>query len=216
MYKTLVLCDDPYHPAATARAGLAPLAGGAFAFDFCEDGARWAAGQLSGCALVILARSNHASAANPVPWVTAALAEELAAFVRAGGGLLAVHSGTAGYGEVPALRALLGGVFDHHPPQCPVTVAARPGFPLSPAVTQFTCLDEHYHMLLDDPQARVFMTTASAHGEQPGGWTRAEGQGRVCVLTPGHNLAVWLEPALQTLLRAALLWCAQADSFLPA
>ena len=36
-------------------------------------------------------------------------------YVEAGGGLLAVHSGTAEYQETPTLRRLLGGVFTHHP-----------------------------------------------------------------------------------------------------
>ena len=35
-----------------------------------------------------------------------------------------------------------------------------------------------------------------------------EGQGRVGVLTPGHNVEVWVHPAFQTLLRNTLHWCA--------
>jgi type 1 glutamine amidotransferase len=53
----------------------------------------------------------------------------------------------------------------------------------------------------------VFMTTSSEHGTQPAGWTRTEGEGRVCVLSPGHNAEVWLHPSFQALLRSALLWC---------
>ncbi len=49
-------------------------------------------------------------------------------------------------------------------------------------------------MAMDDPQADVFVTTVSEHGEQPGAWRRVEGSGRVAVLTPGHNLEVWLHP----------------------
>jgi type 1 glutamine amidotransferase len=56
----------------------------------------------------------------------------------------------------------------------------------------------------------VFLTTVSEHGTQPGGWTRLEGQGRVCVLAPGHNLEVWLAPAYQTLIANALRWCGGA------
>ena len=67
---------------------------------------------------------------------------------------------------------------------------------------------KEYFMALDDPQADLLMTTTSEHGTQPGGWTRSEGQGRVCVLTPGHNIAVWLHPSFQALLRNALRWCA--------
>jgi type 1 glutamine amidotransferase len=104
----------------------------------------------------------------------------------------------------------LGGVFLHHPEQCPVTVSPRAGHPLAAGTAPFTLKDEHYFMALDDPQAEVFVTATSEHGEQPGGWTRMEGRGRVAVLTPGHNLRVWLHPAFQALLLNSLRWCARS------
>jgi type 1 glutamine amidotransferase len=131
-------------------------------------------------------------------------------YVRAGRGLLVVHSGTAGYRDTDVLRPLMGGVFLEHPKQCPVTVEPEPGHPLTEGAETFTVQDEHYMMALDDEQADVFLTTGSEHGTQPGGWIRSEGVGRVCVLTPGHNLEVWLHPSYQTLLENALRWCRQA------
>ena len=62
-------------------------------------------------------------------------------------------------------------------------------------------------MTLDDPQAEVFMMTRSEHGEQPGGWRRTEGTGRVAVLTPGHNVEVWLHLSFQALLLNTIRWC---------
>jgi type 1 glutamine amidotransferase len=73
----------------------------------------------------------------------------------------------------------------------------------------FTLKDEHYFMALDDPQADVFVTTTSVHGEQPAAWRRTEGNGRVAVLTPGHNLEVWLHPSFQALVMNCLRWCAK-------
>jgi len=55
----------------------------------------------------------------------------------------------------------------------------------------------------------VFLHTRSRHGVQPAGWTRAEGLGRVGVLTPGHNLEVWLHPGFQKLLQNGLNWVAK-------
>jgi uncharacterized protein len=127
--------------------------------------------------------------------------------VRNGNGLLAIHSGTTGYEQKPVLRSLLGGVFAHHHEQCPVTVSPRPGHPLSVGSDPFTLTDEHYFMAMDDPDSEVFVTTTSEHGEQPGAWKRVEGSGRVIVLTPGHNLDVWLHPSFQALLRNCLRWC---------
>jgi len=109
------------------------------------------------------------------------------------------------------MRGILGGAFIGHPKQCPVTVAPKDGHPLTAGVTAFTLTDEHYQMVLDDQEADLFLTSTSEHGTQPAGWTRFEGKGRVCVLTPGHNLEVWLDPSFQTLLDNCLHWCAQAE-----
>jgi type 1 glutamine amidotransferase len=62
-------------------------------------------------------------------------------------------------------------------------------------------------MALDDMQADVFLAATSEHGTQPAGWTRCEGAGRVAVLTPGHNVEVWLHPDYQALIGNALRWC---------
>jgi type 1 glutamine amidotransferase len=128
-------------------------------------------------------------------------------YVHEGNGLLAIHSGTAEYDKTPVLRSLLGGVFSHHPEQCPVTVMPHVGHPLSHGIPPFWRKDEHYFMSMDDPQVDIFMTTKSEHGYQPGGWRRVEGAGRVAVLTPGHNLEVWLHPSFQSLILNSLSWC---------
>ena len=47
--------------------------------------------------------------------------------------------------------------------------------------------------------------------DRPGGWTREEGTGRVCVLTPGHNVEVWLHPIYQALLGNTLRWCGAGE-----
>jgi type 1 glutamine amidotransferase len=85
-------------------------------------------------------------------------------------------------------------------------VTPRPGHPLTAGCAAFTLKDEHYFMALDDAQAPAFLTSASEHGEQPAGWTRAEGRGRVGVLTPGHNVEVWLHPSYQAILGNMMRW----------
>ena len=204
----LVLCDDRSHPAGVPRGGLEALGDPSFHYDFVESAAGWSAARMGAYQLVVLTKSNNVSATDETPWVTEEVQRAFVDHVRKGGGLLAVHSGLAGYRETPLLRGLLGGVFTHHPPQCAVTIEPREGHPLAAGVVPFTVVDEHYFMELDDPQADLLMTTTSEHGAQPGGWTRSEGQGRVCVLTPGHNIPVWLHPSFQALLRNALRWCA--------
>jgi uncharacterized protein len=205
--RTLVLCDDYYHPARTPRAGLEPLEQAGFAFDWVENAGEWSAERMTEYPLVVLTKANNMSAADKTPWADAAVEAAFLEYVRGGKGLLVIHSGSAGYRDLPGLRGMVGGAFAMHPPQCPVTVLPRAGHPLTDGSAPFTLVDEHYHMDLDDPRADVFLTTTSEHGDQPGGWTRAEGAGRVCVLTPGHNLEVWLHPSYQILIRNGLRWC---------
>lgn len=95
--------------------------------------------------------------------------------------LLVIHSGTSGYGT--------GG-----------------RTPICAGVEAFTEVDEHYFLHFDDPAAEVFLHSRSEHGVQPAGWMRRIGRGRVCVVTPGHNRAVWLQPGFQRLLKNALAW----------
>jgi len=205
--QTLVLCGDYWHPARVPREGLSVLKDQSFAFDWIEDARDWTAERMEAYPLVILTKSNHISSADQSGWMTDEVQTAFADYVRKGNGLLAIHSGTAGYQEMTVLRSLLGGVFTHHPEQCAVTVEPRTSHPLTTGIPPFTVKDEHYFMAMYDPQADVFMTTRSEHGEQPAGWRRTEGAGRVAVLTPGHNLEVWLHPSYQALVLNALRWC---------
>jgi type 1 glutamine amidotransferase len=208
--RVLVLCDDYWHPARTPRAGLGALSAAGFEFDWIEHAGAWSAERMNSYPLVILTKSNNISSGDQTPWVSEDVASAFLHYVRSGNGLLVIHSGAAGYDDQPVLRGVTGGAFASHPPQCPVTVTPHAGHLLSAGSAPFTLLDEHYMMYLDDPQAEVFVTTTSEHGRQPGGWTRREGAGRVCVLTPGHNLDVWLHPSYQALMRNALRWCSQS------
>ncbi len=205
--KVLVLCDDYWHPARVPREGLRTLTGGEFTFDFIENANDWSAETMMKYPLVILTKSNNVSATDKTPWMTNAVQATFADYVRKGNGLLAIHSGTAEYDQAPVLRGLLGGVFSHHPEQCQVTVMSHVGHPLSNGIPPFWPKDEHYLMTMDDPQVDIFVTTKSEYGYQPGAWRRIEDTGHVAVLTPGHNLEVWLHPSFQTLILNSLRWC---------
>ncbi|MBI5301079.1 MAG: ThuA domain-containing protein [Chloroflexi bacterium] len=205
--RVLVLCDDHWHPAPTARAGLAKLSNTGWEFDWIENAGDWSAERMAEFPLVLLSKSNDVSSTDWRPWVTPQVEQTFRDYVRRGKGLLVIHSGTAGYRETPILRALIGGVFVQHPPPCSVTLEFHDGHPLANARASFTITDEHYFMDCDQTQVGLFMTATSEHGTQPAGWTRHEGDGRVCVLTPGHSVSVWLHPAFQTVMRHALQWC---------
>ncbi len=203
----LVLCDDYWHPARIIRSGLAPLEQTDITFEWIENAADWSEERMIPFPLVILAKSNNMSSTDQSEWVTDETEAAFLRYLQNGGGLLVIHSGSAGYEKRPVFRRMIGGAFRNHPEQCLVTVDARAGHFLDDGYPPFTSLDEHYVMDLDDMQADVFLTTRSQHGEQPGGWIRRENAGRVCVLTPGHNLEVWLHPTYQKLIHNALRWC---------
>lgn len=205
--RVLVLCDDKWHPAHVVAAGVEALGTADFQFDVIENAREWSAERMGQYPLTLLAKANHISAVENVPWITPDVEAAFAAYVRGGGGLLVVHSGTI-VRESPQLQRLIGGTFTQHPPQCEVTVTPQGYHPITVNVEPFTVKDEHYFMETDDLQAHHFLTTTSEHGAQSGGWWREEGSGRVCVLTPGHNVEVWLHEEFQTLLRNALRWCA--------
>jgi uncharacterized protein len=205
----LVLCGDVWHPSEVAHEGLSALAGRGFTFDWIEDARAWTPEAMNTYPLVILTKSDNVSVSDKTNWMIDIVQAAFLAYVQQGGSLLAIHSGTAEYEQKPVIRGLLGGVFLHHPEQCPVTVTPVVDHPLCRGAGPFTLMDEHYFMALDDSQADVFLTTRSINGEQPGGWRREVGMGRVAVLTPGHNLEVWLHPFYQALLANSLRWCAR-------
>lgn len=207
--KALVLCGDAWHPAQIARTGLEALTGADFTFDWIENARDWSAERMMSYRLVILTKSNNISSTDQNEWMTDTVQEAFLTHVRNGNGLLAIHSGTAEYQQKPVLRSVLGGVFTHHPEQVPVTMTPHAGHPLAAGADPFTVRDEHYFMAIDDPTVDIFMTTTSEHGQQPGAWRRMEGDGRIAVLTPGHNQEVWLHPSYQALLLNCLRWCSE-------
>jgi type 1 glutamine amidotransferase len=207
--RTLVLCDDTWHPAAVIRRGLAPLSDAGFDFEFLEDGSKWSAEMMEHFPLVVLAKANITSSTMERPWLTVQSQEKFPDFVQRGNGLVVVHGGTCRYENIPLTCDLIGGRFLHHPEQCAVTVSPTVDHALVNGVSPFTVHDEHYFIAMSDPHAEVFLHSRSEHGEQSAGWARVHGEGRVCVLTPGHNQEVWLHPSFQTLLLNALKWAAK-------
>lgn len=206
--RVLVICGDRPHPPSTIRSGLSALGADEWQFEWIEDAREWSAERMAGFPVVVLTKANNISHTEHGPWITPDVEEAFLHFVRAGGGLLVIHSGSAGLRESPVLLKLVGGVFTHHPPQCDVTITPQGEHPITLNVEPFTMKDEHYHMETNDLEAYYFLTTTSEHGAQAGGWLREEGEGRVCVLSPAHNLETWLHPEFQTLLRNGLRWCA--------
>ena len=208
-FRVLVVCDDAWHPAESIRLALESLHQEDFDFEFSKGVSGWQLERLSRFSIVIFAKANITGPNNLKPWLTPGDQTAFFDYVRQGNGLIAIHAGTSRYDKLPLISALIGGAFEHHPDQCAVTIEPASPHPLAAGVAAFTVRDEQYVMTLDSADAKVFLHSRSEHGVQPAGWTRAEGNGRVCVLTPGHNREVWLHPDFQKLLSNALHWTAK-------
>ena len=208
--RILVLCDDSAHPAALTREGLGGLGDNGYEFEWVEDPNLWSAERMNEFPLTIFSKANNTSGSDPTPWADETIGQSFVKYVAQGNSVLFLHSGTALYGDAPSLCNLMGGIFVGHPPKSPVTVEMQKNHPLTVGSAPFTLKDEHYQMEMNDPNVDLFLYTTSEHGRQPAGWTRTEGKGRVCVLTPGHNLAIWHHPSYQAILRNSLNWCLNA------
>jgi len=201
--RALVFCNDPWHPASMIQRGLEPFSKNGIQFTFAADDAV-PPKDLSGFSFVVLARANLQASNQSKAWLSPASENILPDYVRSGGGLLVVHAGISRYEKLPQMNALIGGAFVRHPDPCAVTVEPKPGHSMTAKVSAFTVEDEHYFVSMNDAETEVFLHALSINGVQPAGWRRTEGRGRVCVLTPGHNLQVLLHPEFQKLLSNAV------------
>jgi type 1 glutamine amidotransferase len=173
-------------------------------FEFSDNGETLSEDRLGKFPIAILARANLLGESGP--WLTAESQAILPDYVRRGNGLMVVHGGLARYESLPAMNALIGGAFIRHPQPCEVTVEPAERSLITKGVTPFAAPDEHYFVETES-DVKIFLESRSSHGVQPAGWTRCEdGGGRVCVLTPGHTLEMWLRPEFQKILLNALRW----------
>ncbi|MDO5424088.1 MAG: ThuA domain-containing protein [Eubacteriales bacterium] len=217
MKKILVLCDDVWHPAEVVKRGMRPLAGQEYELDFVEDAKDILTPEmLEEYPLIICCKSNQLSAANVSPWfqegITEVMAEDLRTYVERGGAFLSAHAGNAFTGEKKEEKAyldLVGNRFVSHPPRCEVTLKKVKEHPILEGVAEtFSVRDEHYRIEMLAEDAEVFLHSVSeAGGVQAAGYTRNIGKGRLCVLTPGHILAVWQNPEFGKMFRNAIKWC---------
>ena len=213
--KLLVLCDDVWHPAEVIQKGMAYLEDDTYQFNFvCDAKDILTPEMIREYPVVINCKSNNINGANTEPWfeegVTEVMPRDFETYVREGGSFLAIHAANAYFeGHDDEYIALVGNHFVSHPPRCEVTVkVSDTNHPIADGVGEFTVRDEHYEIGGIAKDAKVFLHSVSDKGgTQVAGYTRTIGKGKVCVLTPGHILAVWQNPEFQKLVRNSIDWC---------
>jgi type 1 glutamine amidotransferase len=223
--KVLLICDDYWHPGQVPIDGTAPLSEQGFRFDIITDAGDFKTDMLSGYSVVLLSKCDEVSQKDKGSWKTKEVQQAFVDYVEAGGGLLAIHTATVAGENTAILDNLLGCKFAYHPHDCPVTVQPLKPHPVTKDVGSFCETDEHYRLEILASDADILIASYSpAQGEEskyeedpynntpawicPAGLARTQGKGRVCVLTPGHHLAVWRNPQYQKTIANALHWCA--------
>ena len=207
--KILAICEDGendvYSHGKVAREGLSFLSGEGeltYAATIPEDG-------LSGYDAVIIAGDKIAPNVNvgAANEIGSDIEARFAEYLNGGGGLVFLHAGVVICARSPFLKSVAGCVFLNHPEQCVVEYEITSPHAIAEGANGFAETDEQYFIDFFAADAQIFLEGRSKHGGQIAGYARThEGRGRVCVLTPGHNLAVFQNEQYQKIIRNAVLW----------
>jgi len=203
--KILVICDDIYHHEEVIKEGLAFLQKEyelTYSYDMTDE-------QLSEYNVVILAKDDIVSQSNKEKWLTEDIERQFEDYATNGGGIIFLHAGAVICMHSAILKNISGCAFDNHPEQCIVDFNIISPHPVTDGATDFDEKDEHYFIDFTATDAEIFMESRSQYGVQPAGYSRIHGSGRVCVLTPGHNLNVFQNGQYQKMIRNAVHWCAK-------
>lgn len=215
--RVLVIYDDLWHPAEVISKGLKTFREEDIELDFVQDAKDiLTIHRIRRYDVIMNCKCNNITAANNHPWfepgVTEVGPQEFRDYVCAGGGFLSVHSGNAFYKENDCREYIdfVGNYFVKHPPRCEILVSPVGKHPITDGTEPFTIRDEHYELAVTaDDAVQILRTESASGGCQTGGYVRQMGEGRLCVLTPGHILDVWENTDYRRLLARAIRWCAK-------
>lgn len=217
MKRILVICDDVWHPAEVIEKGIMSFASEDYQFEFVKAAKDILTPEMiEEYPLLICCKANNVTSGNPEPWfentVTEVMGGEFRDYVERGGGFLSVHAGNVFMGDGDGVREyteFVGNRFLSHPPRCEVVLKKAKDHPVMSGVEEeFRIRDEHYQIEVLAEDADIFLTSGSETGGiQTAGYTRETGKGRICVLTPGHTLSVWLNKEFQKIFLNAVRWC---------
>lgn len=209
--KALVICDDFYHSGSIIEEGLSFLKP-EWEFFFMTDMSQsdLNSAVLSGYNVIILCKDDQISPENENGWLNDLIMQKFLDFTENGGGFMAMHAGTVACKRSVELKKLVGCEFMSHPDQCPVEYSVIQGVnvQITDGVNKFTEKDEHYVIDISANDIEIFLEGKSEHGNIAAGYTRLQGNGRVAVLTPGHNLTVWQNEEYKKIIKNSLNWCA--------
>jgi len=141
--------------------------------------------------------------------------ENLARFVREGGGAVLVHFACGAFQEWPEFVNLAGRVWNpklrgHDPYGVFRVDIADANHPITRGLASFDVPDELYTCLAGEPPVTVLATAVSKVDQKtyPMAFTLAYGKGRVFHSVLGHDVKAFSTPAVGGLFRRATAWAA--------
>jgi predicted dehydrogenase/type 1 glutamine amidotransferase len=147
--------------------------------------------------------------------LTAEQEKGLLEFVRAGGGLVGIHSATVCFRGTAGYMDLIGTEFAGHGPMSllPITAADNADELVQRVPGPFKCFDEFYRLeVRTDAELRVFHEGAWQAEKQMMGYTRDYGAGKVFYTALGHDERAFRNPDFQdTVVRGAAWATGQMD-----
>ena len=209
--KILIICDDFYHHGEIIKEGLDFLREEfdlIYAMDILEYS--FDDNPLTNYDTVIIAKENLISKSNKNGWFTKDIEKQFSDYINNGGGLIFLHAGSVLCRNSAILKSIAGCEFVNHPEQCVVDFNIISPHAITNGVEDFAEKDEHYFIDFTATDADIFLESRSVNGVQPAGYARIHNNnGRVCVLTPGHNLSVLQNEQYKKIIRNAVYWCAK-------
>ncbi|MBR3928310.1 MAG: ThuA domain-containing protein [Clostridia bacterium] len=214
--KILLIADDYWHSSEMLLRGMAFLKDMDYEIDLVTDAKDIVTYELlKKYDEVIIAKGNSITASNSQAWfdegTTVLPPSGYWKYVKEGGSLFILHAGASfRKADCPEMTDLFGVSFIEHPKQCPVEVKiALSEHPIARGLEEFTLpQDEHYFIERTEQEGDVVLTGTSHAGTQPACIARAVGKGRVCVLTPGHNILVFENEGFKKALISCIEWTA--------
>ncbi len=186
-----------------------------YSVEATEDPDVFSAARLANVDAIILL-DNTTNRQNPeTDFFSGARGEAFQAFVRRGGGVVAIHGASGGHPNWPWYRQMLGAFFERHPPgeQDGRVTIVSPDHPATRGLpTTFVRHDEWYYFIDYDPTVRVLATWDPASiGEpdvnpNPISWVHEFEGGRVFYTGMGHFAEHYREPIFKAHLAGALRW----------
>jgi uncharacterized protein len=208
--KIAALIGDFYHEPGPMRAALEATAGSDARIDFFADplAAPWE--RLHDYGVLVMAREGRvAPRESKTLWFSERHEQAIAAFVRAGGGLVALHAGLASYAHAGPYGSTLHGTFLMHPEQQPEFRVRSTGaaHALLEGFSEVSFRDEMYFVRVDSADiTRLLESSAPDYGSSTTAWAHACGAGRVFCFTPGHRAEVLADPAYRRFVANGILW----------